>query len=154
MAGGPGKSENLRPIRKGEVRNPTGASGPKKLKEWDIYAAEIASDVLDTKTKEPVTCTRDDLVMRTTFAIAINPTRKDCMIAQRIWYERTRGLPRQHIDLTSSDRSMSPSRKPTTAEARQEIERMLVGVGNSDPNQTAPTAEGGEVPVAEPKAIP
>jgi hypothetical protein len=46
---------------------------------------------------------------------------------------------KQQVDLTSSDRSMSPNRKPTTAEARQELDRILAALDEHAPD--APAAD-------------
>jgi hypothetical protein len=70
-------------------------------------------------------------------------------LARKGLREQFAGRPRQQVDLSSSDRSMSPNRKPTTAEQRQELEQLREELERD----MASEEEGGEA-TAEPKAVP
>jgi hypothetical protein len=65
-------------------------------------------------------------------------------LARKTLIEQYAGRPKQQIDLSSEDGSMSPNRKPTTAETRQELDRVLAALKE----------EVGDPPTTEPKAEP
>jgi hypothetical protein len=81
-------------------------------------------------------------------------------LARKGLREQYAGKPRQQVDLTSSDRSMSPNRKPTTAESRQDLAAVAAALelaakssGATDEEPTG-SKEGEPDPTAEPKAEP
>jgi hypothetical protein len=128
---------NLRsPIKKGEVRNPTGRNG----RERSDYIVGIL-DELD----------KGEPRIRRVVLAAYRRALKGSDPAAKFLGEQYGGKARQLIDLTSSDRSMSPGRKPTTAETRQELDRVMASL-NGGVNPEVSTGEG-EAP-AEPKAEP
>jgi hypothetical protein len=65
-------------------------------------------------------------------------------LARKTLIEQYAGRPKQQLDLSSEDGSMSPNRKPTTAETRQELDRVLAALKE----------EVGDPPTTEPKAEP
>jgi hypothetical protein len=136
----------LRPAKKGEVRNPLGKNG----RERSDYVVGVLSEL--DKAGRPV--------IWHILQAQIKRARRGSDVAGKTLIEHFKGKPKAEVDLTSSDRSMSPNRKPTTAEARQELDRVLAALENTPAvvggSETAPaaTAEGGEAPATEPKATP
>lgn len=81
-------------------------------------------------------------------------------LARKGLREQYAGRPRQQMDLTSSDRSMSLNRQPTTAESRQDLAAVAAALelaakssGATDEEPTG-SKEGEPEPTAEPKAEP
>jgi len=58
------------------------------------------------------------------------------------------------VDLTSSDHSMSPNPKPTTAEARQELDRIMAALDGCALVAEPETTESDTATDMEPKAEP
>ena len=111
---------NLRPARKGEVRNKEGINGHRVRQE--LIAAIL--DEADDDPLDPGGCSR----IRSVILAAVRDAKAGgpgAGTAQKMCIEQYSGKPRQQYDLTSSDHSMSPCRKPTTAEARQELDRIM-----------------------------
>jgi hypothetical protein len=84
-------------------------------------------------------------------------------LARKGLREQYAGKPHAQVDLTSSDLSMSPNRKPTTAEARQELDRILAAIDEHAPGvatasdvvpEAGEQAEGEAAADTEPKAGP
>lgn len=134
----------LRPAKKGEVRNPTGKNGRER--------SDYVVSVLEERDKNGVSHIRRILLKQ------IQRAERGSDQAGKTLIDHYKGKARLEIDHTSSDRSMSPSRKPTTAETRQELDRVLEAIDRRSAAvaQTAPagTTEGGEAPASEPKASP
>jgi hypothetical protein len=134
----------LRPAKKGEVRNPLGKNG----RDRSDYVVGILSEP-DSKGKPQIWHVVQAMIRR---------ARRGSDVAGNNLVNHFKGRPKVEIDLTSSDRSMSPSRKPTTAEARQELDRVLAAIEKTVPGASAtPPAEttgGGEASATEPKAQP
>jgi hypothetical protein len=134
----------LSPAKKGEVRNPEGKNG----RERSDYIVGIL-DELD----------KGEPRIRRVVLAAYRRALKGSDPASKFLGEQYGGKARQLIDLTSSDRSMSPDRKPTIAESRQELDRALAAFGTRDETpapaaEPAQPAEGSEAPATEPKAQP
>jgi hypothetical protein len=136
---------NLRPpIKKGEVRNQAGKNGRAR--------SDYIVGILDELDKGQPRIRRVVLAAYRRALRGSDP-------AAKFLGEQYGGKARQLIDLTSSDRSMSPDRKPTTAESRQELDRALAAFGSCDGTpppaaEPSPPAEGGEAPATESKATP
>jgi hypothetical protein len=124
----------LRPAKKGEVRNPLGKNG----RERSDYVVGILSEM-----------DRGQPLIWHVVKAQIRRARKGSDAAAKTLIEHFKGRAKVEVDLISSDRSMSPNRKPTTAEARQELDRVLAaiektaGVASADaaPEETAGTSE-------------
>ena len=127
----------LRPAKKGEVRNPLGKNG----RERSDYIVGVLSE-LD----------RGQPRIRRILLAGYRRSLRGSDVAFKALVEQWGGKARQQLDLTSSDRSMSPHRRPTTAEDRQTIDRLLEMFDKPDPAHTESTA--GEAPAteADPKA--
>ena len=136
---------NLRPpIKKGEVRNQAGKNGRAR--------SDYIVGILDELDKGQPRIRRVVLAAYRRALRGSDP-------AAKFLGEQYGGKARQLIDLTSSDRSMSPDHKSTTAESRQELDRVLAAFGSRDEPPAAaaeqsPPAEGGEAPATESKATP
>jgi hypothetical protein len=135
---------NLRPGVKGEPpRNPTGKNGRTRAETVAAFLEEIDDTdmgrVLLTKVGCPGGTRIRGLLHREWLA---GMGKSD--LARKTLIEQYAGKARQQIDLSSEDGSMSPNRKPTTAETRQELDRVLAALKE----------EVGDPPTTEPKAEP
>lgn len=134
-------------IKKGEIRNPTGKNGRDR--------SDYVVSVLEELDKDGVSHIRRILLKQ------IQRAKRGSDQAGKTLIDHYKGKARLEIDHTSSDRSMSPNRKPTTAETRQELDRVLEAIDRraaaaAVAAETAPAGatEGGEAPASEPKASP
>lgn len=121
---------NLRPAKKGEVRNPLGKNG----RERSDYIVGILEEQ-DT-TGQPH--------IRSIVLSQIRRAKRGSDRAAQGLIDHYKGKARLEIDHTSSDRSMSPNRKPTSAEARQELDRVLEAIDKrmDDPPGSGKKADG------------
>ena len=146
----PGSLANLRPATSETAKNlnPNGRNG------WDKRRRALI-DFLNGKSADAEK-TRIEKVMLATYTNSLTP--KGGM-DRKLLNEQYFGKARQPLDLTSSDHSMSPSRKPTTAEARQELDAILSALDERAPGvaagvETADKTEGEAAADPEPKAGP
>jgi hypothetical protein len=93
----PNSLKNLNPIKKGEVRNPTGR--PKTLPKLDVLLAEVLGDTQEGKTQAK-------LILEALVKRAKNGDVK----ASALLLDRGYGKVREHIDITTNDESIN---KPT-----------------------------------------
>ena len=152
---------NLRPHVKGDPsRNPEGHNGRVRAERVaEFLEAPEDTDIglkIIRKLGLPDNTPRIDVLLHREFLAGLGKSD----LARKGLREQYAGRPRQQMDLTSSDRSMSPNRKPTTAEARQELDRILEALDNPSPDEstrasdTQEPVEGGAAPDSEPKAEP
>jgi hypothetical protein len=147
---------NLRPAVKGEPgRNQTGNNGRTR--------GERVAKILDAPA-----ITTIELAMVRKLGLPDNTPMIDALVHREIvaglgksdlarkgLREQYAGKPRQQMDLSSGAGSMSPGRKATTAETRQELDRVLEALGSAPPagevsqDSSAPEAEGGPVSEGE-----
>jgi hypothetical protein len=94
---------NLRPIKAGEVRNPTGRNGKARLEEFREYLSE--------KAEVSSSHTRWGNILRALYATAIDRRRRDHVAAIRVILAYELGLPTQalQLDHSSTDGSMGRS---------------------------------------------
>lgn len=104
---------NLRPpIQKGEVRNPKGNNGRVR--------AEVVAAFLEESTETDPNVCKGRKVLEKTYAQAL----KGNVQAQKLLIEHWKGKPKQQLDLSSEDGSMSPMGPDTVGDAiRDAIER-------------------------------
>ena len=124
-------------IKKGEVRNKLGKNG----RERSGYIVGIL-DELD----------KGEPRIRKVILAAYKRALRGSDPAAKFLGEQYGGKARQLIDLTSSDRSMSPNRKPTTAEARQEVDRILATMDSRSSGAETAADEVAAAAAGEPKA--
>jgi hypothetical protein len=161
---------NLRPHRKGDPPlNKTGYNGRNRADRVAAFLEEVDQTPIGKSLMAKVGCpgvSRIQAVLHREWLAAMGKSD----LARKGLREAYAGRPHQAVDLTSSDRSMSPNRKPTTAEARQELDAILSalderapGVAASEKSEqtepetaagTDPQAEGQAPADAEPKAEP
>ena len=157
---------NLRPGVKGEPsRNPAGNNGRTRAETVANFLEETDDTAMGKTLLEKVGCpggTRIRGLLHREWLAGMGKSD----LARKTLIEQYAGRPKQQLDLTSSDRSMSPNRKPTTAEARQELDQILEAIGSpaagsDEPAQASDTqpetqqpTEGGAAPDSEPKATP
>jgi len=136
-------------IKKGEVRNPTGKNGRAR--------SDYVVGLLEEQDKHGVSHIRRIVMAQ------IKRAERGSDVAGKTLIDHYKGKARIEIDHTSSDRSMSPNRKPTTAETRQELDRVLAAIDRragapapAGPADAAPANSegGGEAKASEPKATP
>lgn len=127
---------NLRPAKKGEIRNPTGKNG----RERSDYVVDFLCELDGGQPR-----------IRHVLLAQYRRAKRGSDSAGKFLGEQWGGRARQQLDLVSSDRSMSPTRKPTTAETRQELDRVVAVVEKVG---AAGIHEGSEAPASEPKAAP
>ena len=149
---------NLHPQKAGEPGpNPTGKNGRTRGE----YVAKFLDAPADTeielqlvrKLGLPDDTPRIDVVLRREFIASLGKSER----GRQGLREQYAGKPRQQMDLSSEDGSMSPSRKATTAETRQELDRVLEALGGTPaPRATAEEAESTnqETEGGPPKADP
>jgi hypothetical protein len=152
---------NLRPPVKGEPsRNQAGNNGRTRAETIASFLEEVDDTAIGKQLLAKIGCpnaTRIRGLLHREWLAGMGKSD----LARKTLIEQYAGRPKQQVDLTSSDRSMSPNRKPTTAEARQELDRILEELDNpaagDEPAQSIETqqpAEGGAAPDSEPKATP
>jgi len=97
-----GRCAGLRPIKPGEVRNPSGRNGKARLEEFREY--------LNEKAELSSGHTRRENVLLALYATAIDRRRRDHIAAVRIILAYDLGFPAQalEVDHSSRDGSMSP----------------------------------------------
>jgi len=160
---------NLRPRHKGDPSpNKTGYNGRNRADRVAAFLEEVDDTTIGKRLQATIGCPGVSRIYALLHREWLRGMGKS-EIASKTLIEQWAGRPKQQVDLTSSDRSMSPNRKPTTAEARQELDRILTALDEhapdasaaaSDPTPEAPeTAEEPEGPAttsadAEPKAEP
>lgn len=116
-----GKANLAGPIKPGEVRNPKGQN------QWSVAQAALAQFMRETPDPKNPDRTRFRNILLAAYTSALVPGPKGA--ADRKWLgEMAAGKPKQQVDLSSEDGSMSPNRKPTTAETRQELDRVLAAI--------------------------
>jgi hypothetical protein len=93
----PKSRENLRPARKGDVRNPKGA--PKKLPKLDELLAEVLGDTEEGKTQAQIIL--EALVKR---------ARSGDVKASTLLLERGYGKVKEKIDITTDGESMNQNK--------------------------------------------
>ena len=146
---------NLRPAKPGDPPlNPTGYNGRTRAERVaKILEGPAVTDLERTMVRKlglpDDTPLIEALVHR---EIAAGFGKSD--LARKGLREQYAGRPRQQMDLTSSDRSMSPNRKPTTAEQRQELDQLRAELQSDVEKAIAKEEEGGEAAAQEPKAEP
>jgi hypothetical protein len=160
---------NLRPRHKGDPSpNKTGYNGRNRADRVAAFLEEVDQTPIGKSLMAKVGCpgvSRIEAVLHREWLAAMGKSD----LARKGLREAYAGRPHQAVDLSSKDGSMSPTRKPTTAEARQELDRILTALDGhapdasaavSDPTPETPeTAEEPEEPAttsadAEPKAEP
>jgi hypothetical protein len=161
---------NLRPRHKGDPSpNTTGYNGRNRADKLAAFLEEVDQTPIGKSLMAKVGCpgvSRIEAIWHREWLAGMGKSD----LARRGLREAYSGRPHQAIDLSSKDGSMSPTRKPTTAEARQELDRILTALDEHAPDasaaaaevtlETAETAETPAEPVAEaaadtePKAEP
>jgi hypothetical protein len=140
---------NLKPSYPGQPgRNPTGNNGRTRAETVAKFLEETDDTAMGKALLEKVGCpggTRIRGLLHREWLAGMGKSD----LARKTLIEQYAGRPKQQVDLTSSDRSMSPNRKPTTAEARQELDRVLAALDGRSTD-----AEGGAATDGDPKAEP
>ena len=90
----PKSKENLRPAKKGDVRNPKGA--PKKLPKLDELLAEVLGETEEGKTQAQMIL--ESLVKR---------ARSGDVKAGALLLDRGWGKVKEHIDITTNEESLN-----------------------------------------------
>jgi hypothetical protein len=128
---------NLRPCKKGDPSpNKTGANGRTRGEKVAAFLDEVDDTTLGKSLQAKIGCpgvSRIQAVLHREWLAAMGKSD----LARKGLREAYAGRPHQAVDVTSSDRSMSPNRKPTTAEARQELDAILSAL-----DERAPAAAG------------
>ncbi len=148
---------NLRPIKAGEVRNPTGRNGKARLEEFREY--------LNEKAETSSSHTRWGNVLRALYATAIDRRRRDHVAAIRVILAYELGLPTQalQLDHSSTDGSMGRvanvviylpdnGRGPRPADADSQQDP-VPGAGACSPPDLSPRLWGSQVPAADGSAV-
>jgi hypothetical protein len=94
------RNQNLRCIRSGEVRNPTGRNGKARLEEFREF--------LSGKAEPTSSRTRWENVVLALYTTAIDRRRRDHVAAVRVVLSYDLGQPPQTVDLSNSDGSLRP----------------------------------------------
>jgi hypothetical protein len=151
---------NLKPRHKGDPSpNKTGFNGRTRAERVAAFLEEVDDTAIGKALMAKVGCpgvSRIEAVLHREWLAAMGKSD----VARKGLREQYAGRPHQAMDLTSSDRSMSPNRKATTAEAQQELDRILAELNTrtadaeSEAELPSDTPEGGEAPATEPKAGP
>ena len=160
---------NLRPRHKGDPSpNKTGYNGRNRADRVAAFLEEVDDTAIGKGLQARIGCpgvSRIEAVLHREWLAAMGKSD----LARKGLREAYAGRPHQAVDLSSKDGSMSPTRKPTTAEARQELDRILTALDEQAPDVAAvpsgvapETAEAPEEPVGtdaaaagtEPKAEP
>jgi hypothetical protein len=94
---------NLRPIKRGEVRNSTGRNGKVRLDELREY--------LNEKTEPSSRHTRRENILLALYSTSIDRRRRDHVAAARVLLAYDLGLPAQalQVDHSNTDGSMLPA---------------------------------------------
>jgi hypothetical protein len=107
MADGDGKREvapasmaNLRPVKPGEVRNPTGKNGRNRAELFRAWA-EKSPTLIGDKDKS-----RIENVWEKTYQRAMDGRRKDCTLASKVIIEQYQGIPKAALELSNPDGSL------------------------------------------------
>jgi len=128
---------NLRPAAPGEVRNKDGINGRHRADYIAAFLDRADNTELGRRMivnlGMPADTPRIDALIQRDVLAGLGPNEN----ARRLLIEQYGGRAKQQVDVTSSDRSMSPNRKPTTAEARQELDAILSAL-----DERAPAAAG------------
>ena len=127
-------------VKPGQVLNKEGKNGHRARQE-------LVADILSEKEDDPKAPQPGETRIRNVVLALARETYNGGPGAQsagKTLLEQFAGKARQQLDLSSEDGSMSPNRKPTTAETRQELDRVLAAL----------KGEVGEAPTTEPKAEP
>jgi hypothetical protein len=135
-------------IKKGEIRNPTGKNGRDR--------SDYVVSVLEEHDQQGVSHIRRILLKQIARAVHGSD------VAGKTLIDHYKGRAKLEMDVTSGGKSLATNRKPTTAETRQELDRVLAAIEKKDGGGTvgivvhAPTenAEGSEAQASEPKATP
>jgi hypothetical protein len=96
----PASLANLRPIKPGEVRNPTGKNGTNRAALYRAWA-EKAPTLIGDKEKS-----RIENVWEKTYQRAMDSRRKDCTLSAKIIVEQYQGVPKAAFELTNPDGSL------------------------------------------------
>jgi len=153
---------NLRPCKKGDPSpNKTGFNGRTRGEKVAAFLDEVDDTTLGKSLQAKIGCpgvSRIQAVLHREWLAAMGKSD----LARKGLREAYAGRPHQAVDVTSSDRSMSPNRKPTTAEARQELDAILSALDERAPaavtadvaTGTVEATEGAAATDTEPKAEP
>jgi hypothetical protein len=90
----PNSLKNLKPVKKGEVRNPNGR--PKSLPKLDELLLDVLTDTQEGKTQAKLIL--EALVKRA----KAGDTKASALLMDRAW-----GKVREHIDITTNDESLN-----------------------------------------------
>jgi hypothetical protein len=90
----------LRPIKPGEVRNPTGRNGKLRLDEFREY--------LSGKAVPSSPQTRRESILVALYTTSVDRRRRDHVAAARVLLSYDLGLPTQAIDISNPDESLKP----------------------------------------------
>lgn len=129
-------------IKKGEIRNPTGKNGRER--------SDYVVSVLEEKDGHGVSHIRRILLKQ--IARAVHGSDQ----AGKTLIEHYKGKARLEVDVTTGGKPIGVDRKPTTAETRQELDRVLAALDAKEGKvPAAAAAVTGAAPVVEePKATP
>jgi hypothetical protein len=130
-------------IKKGEVRNPLGLNGRER--------SDYVVSVLEEQDKQGVSHIRRILMKQ------IERAKRGSDQAGKTLIDHYKGKARLEVDVTTAGRPLVPGRKPTTAETRQELDRVLSAIERKTtgtPPATTEAREGGEAQASQPKAAP
>ena len=147
---------NLRPGVAGEPpRNPEGHNGRTRAETVAKFLEETDDTAMGKALLEKVGCpggTRIRGLLHREWLAAMGKSD----LARKTLIEQYAGRPKQQLDLTSSDRSMSPNRKPTTAEQAQAIDQLKAELEREEEETRAKTdgIKESEASAEAPKAEP
>lgn len=129
-------------IKKGEIRNPTGRNGRER--------SDYVVSVLEEQDKRGVSHIRRILLKQ------IARAEHGSDQAGKTLIDHYKGKARLEVDVTTGGKPIGAERKPTTAETRQELDRVLAALDAKEGKAPAAAAVvAGAAPVAgEPKATP
>jgi len=129
-------------IKKGEIRNPTGKNGRER--------SDYVVSVLEEQDTHGVSHIRKVILK------AISRAEHGSDQAIKTVIDHYKGKARLEVDVTSGGKPLAADRKPTTAETRQELDRVLAALDAKEgktPATAAAVAVAAPV-VGEPKATP
>ena len=96
----PASLANLKPIKPGEVRNPTGKNGRNRADLFRAWA-EKCPLVIGDKDKS-----RIENVWEKTYQRAMDGRRKDCGLHAKIIVEQYQGIPKSSLEVSNPDGSL------------------------------------------------
>lgn len=145
MADGPKLLETryrgLRPIKPGEVRNPTGRNGATAITELRRFMDERA---------EPTSRrTRGENLWLALYTTALDRRRRDHVAAARVLLAYHLGKPLETLEVSGPGGGPIPSVTMTTAELREELSRLLARVDSEEEPDGSPAVAEPEAPDAQ-----